>query len=341
MRRAVRVWAPHASAVDLVLADRRVPMTPAGDHFETDGRRRRRCRRTPSPSTAVSRCPTPAASGSPKARTAGRPSSTRPRSRGPTTPGPGLRSRARSSTSCTSARSPPRAPSTPPPTGSTTSSSSGSTVVELLPLAPFPGRHGWGYDGVAPYAVHEPYGGPEALQRFVDAAHARGLAVCLDVVYNHLGPDGNRLAEFGPYFTDTHATPWGDAVNLDAAGSDEVRRWVLDNVRQWLRGLPRRRSPPRRRARAARRPGAAPAGGDVAGGGRARRADRAPALAGRRVRPQRPRDGHPARCRGRGRRAGAARAVGRRRPPRAARRADRRDAGLLRGLRRARTRWRR
>jgi maltooligosyltrehalose trehalohydrolase len=82
--------------------------------------------------------------------------------------------------------------------------------------------------------VHEGYGGPEALQRFVDAAHAHGLAVCLDVVYNHLGPDGNRLPEFGPYLTDTHATPWGDAVNLDAAGSDEVRRWVLDNVRQWL-----------------------------------------------------------------------------------------------------------
>ena len=110
----------------------------------------------------------------------------------------------------------------------------GVTVVELLPLAPYPGHHGWGYDGVAPYAVHEPYGGPEALQRFVDAAHGRGLGVCLDVVYNHLGPDGNRLPEFGPYLTDAHATPWGAAVNLDAPGSDEVRCWVLDNVRLWL-----------------------------------------------------------------------------------------------------------
>jgi len=108
------------------------------------------------------------------------------------------------------------------------------TVVELMPLAPFPGRHGWGYDGVAPYAVHEPYGGPAALQRFVDAAHGNGLGVCLDVVYNHLGPDGNYLAEFGPYLTDKHETPWGRALNLDDADSDPVRRWVLDNVAMWL-----------------------------------------------------------------------------------------------------------
>ncbi len=111
----------------------------------------------------------------------------------------------------------------------------GVTVVELMPLAPFPGRHGWGYDGVAPYAVHEPYGGPEALQRFVDAAHGLGLGVCLDVVHNHLGPDGNYLPEFGPYLTDAHHTPWGQALNLDAPGSDGVRRWVVDNVLQWLR----------------------------------------------------------------------------------------------------------
>jgi maltooligosyltrehalose trehalohydrolase len=111
----------------------------------------------------------------------------------------------------------------------------GIGIVELMPLAPFPGAHGWGYDGVAPYAVHEVYGGPAALQRFVDAAHARGLGVCLDVVYNHLGPDGNHLGEFGPYLTETHHTPWGAALNLDAPDSDPVRRWVLDNVRQWLR----------------------------------------------------------------------------------------------------------
>jgi len=111
----------------------------------------------------------------------------------------------------------------------------GVSMVELMPLAPFPGSRGWGYDGVAPYAVHEVYGGPAALQRFVDAAHARGLAVCLDVVYNHLGPDGNYLGEFGPYLTDHHQTPWGSALNLDAADSEPVRRWVLDNVRQWFR----------------------------------------------------------------------------------------------------------
>ncbi|HEX6246996.1 MAG TPA: malto-oligosyltrehalose trehalohydrolase [Nocardioidaceae bacterium] len=111
----------------------------------------------------------------------------------------------------------------------------GVGLVELMPLAPFPGTHGWGYDGVAPYAVHEVYGGPAALQRFVDAAHAKGLGVCLDVVYNHLGPDGNYLGEFGPYMTDTHHTPWGSALNLDAPDSEPVRRWVLDNVRQWLR----------------------------------------------------------------------------------------------------------
>jgi len=111
----------------------------------------------------------------------------------------------------------------------------GVTMVELLPLAPFPGERGWGYDGVAPFAVHEAYGGPAALQRFVDAAHAVGIGVCLDVVYNHLGPDGNYLAEFGPYLTDHHHTPWGPALNLDAPESDHVRRWVLDNVTQWLR----------------------------------------------------------------------------------------------------------
>ena len=111
----------------------------------------------------------------------------------------------------------------------------GVDLVEVLPLASFPGRHGWGYDGVGLYAVHEPYGGPAAWQRFVDACHARGLGVCLDVVYNHLGPSGNRLPDFGPYFTDHYSTPWGAAVNLDGPGSDEVRRFVIDNALMWLR----------------------------------------------------------------------------------------------------------
>ena len=110
----------------------------------------------------------------------------------------------------------------------------GVDVVELMPVAGFPGPRGWGYDGVNLYAVHDAYGGPAALQRFVDAAHARGLGVCLDVVYNHLGPDGNYLREFGPYFTGTHHTPWGEAVNLDADGSAGVRRWIIDNALRWL-----------------------------------------------------------------------------------------------------------
>ncbi|HEX6920857.1 MAG TPA: malto-oligosyltrehalose trehalohydrolase [Actinomycetes bacterium] len=111
----------------------------------------------------------------------------------------------------------------------------GVDLVELMPVGAFPGVHGWGYDGVHPYAVHEPYGGPDALKRFVDACHARGLGVVLDVVYNHLGPSGNYLSRFGPYFTDRHQTPWGSAVNLDDEGSPEVRRWIVDNAVMWLR----------------------------------------------------------------------------------------------------------
>ncbi|MFE6891071.1 malto-oligosyltrehalose trehalohydrolase [Streptomyces sp. NPDC057694] len=111
----------------------------------------------------------------------------------------------------------------------------GVTHVELMPLCPVPGRHGWGYDGVSLWAVHEPYGGPEALKRFVDAAHELGLGVVLDVVHNHLGPSGNYLPSFGPYFTDTHHTPWGSAVNLDAAGSDEVRAYLIGSALAWLR----------------------------------------------------------------------------------------------------------
>ncbi len=111
----------------------------------------------------------------------------------------------------------------------------GVGAVELLPVTAFPGTRGWGYDGVDLFAVHEAYGGPEALKRFVDACHRAGIAVVIDVVYNHLGPDGNYLGEFGPYFTDRHRTPWGDAVNYDGAGSDEVRRFVVDNALMWLR----------------------------------------------------------------------------------------------------------
>jgi maltooligosyltrehalose trehalohydrolase len=111
----------------------------------------------------------------------------------------------------------------------------GVTHVQLMPVAAFPGKQGWGYDGVDLFAVHEPYGGPEALQRFVDACHAQGMAVLMDVVYNHLGPSGNYLGKFGPYFTKAHHTPWGEAVNLEGAGSHEVRRFFCDNARMWLR----------------------------------------------------------------------------------------------------------
>jgi malto-oligosyltrehalose trehalohydrolase len=110
----------------------------------------------------------------------------------------------------------------------------GVDTVELMPVAAFPGEHGWGYDGIHLWAVHEPYGGPDALKRFVDACHARRLAVLLDVVYNHVGI-GNRLGVFGPYFTEAHVTPWGPAVNLDQPGSDEVRAFLIENALMWLR----------------------------------------------------------------------------------------------------------
>ena len=110
----------------------------------------------------------------------------------------------------------------------------GVHAVELMPVAAFPGRHGWGYDGINLWAVHEPYGGPDGLKRFVDACHERGLAVLLDVVYNHVGI-GNRLDDFGPYFTEAHVTPWGPAVNLDQPGSDEVRAFLIGNALMWLR----------------------------------------------------------------------------------------------------------
>lgn len=111
----------------------------------------------------------------------------------------------------------------------------GISHVELMPVAAFEGRHGWGYDGVALFAVHEPYGGPDGLKRFVNAAHRKGLAVLLDVVYNHFGPSGNYTGKFGPYVTDRHHTPWGGAVNLEGSGSSEVRRFFCDNALMWMR----------------------------------------------------------------------------------------------------------
>jgi maltooligosyltrehalose trehalohydrolase len=111
----------------------------------------------------------------------------------------------------------------------------GVTHVELMPVSEFSGHRGWGYDGVDLFAPHHAYGSPEDLKRLVNTCHARGLAVILDVVYNHLGPIGNYLGKFGPYFTSRYATPWGQAVNLDGPGSDEVRRFFCDNAVMWLR----------------------------------------------------------------------------------------------------------
>jgi len=111
----------------------------------------------------------------------------------------------------------------------------GITAIELMPVGQFPGDRGWGYDGTYWFAVQQSYGGPGALQRFVDACHAHELSVILDVVYNHFGPEGNYLGEFGPCFTTRHATPWGDAVNFDDDGCEGLRSLVLDNVRHWLR----------------------------------------------------------------------------------------------------------
>jgi maltooligosyltrehalose trehalohydrolase len=111
----------------------------------------------------------------------------------------------------------------------------GVTTLELMPVWQFPGERNWGYDGVLPYAVQHSYGGPAGLRRLVDAAHGQGIAVVLDVVYNHYGPEGNHLSDFGPYLTDRYDTPWGQAVNVDGPHSDEVRRYVVDNAVRWVR----------------------------------------------------------------------------------------------------------
>jgi maltooligosyltrehalose trehalohydrolase len=111
----------------------------------------------------------------------------------------------------------------------------GVTAVEIMPVAQFPGTRNWGYDGVYPFAVQNSYGGPDALKRLVNACHLRGIAVVLDVVYNHLGPEGNYLWDFGPYFTDRYRTVWGSSVNFDGPQSDEVRGFFVDNALYWIR----------------------------------------------------------------------------------------------------------
>ncbi len=111
----------------------------------------------------------------------------------------------------------------------------GVTAIELMPVAQFPGNRNWGYDGTYPFAVQNTYGGPDGLKRLVNACHEKGLAVVLDVVYNHLGPEGNYLADFGRYFTDRYRTPWGPAINFDGPDSDEVRRYFIENALYWVR----------------------------------------------------------------------------------------------------------
>ena len=111
----------------------------------------------------------------------------------------------------------------------------GVDFVELMPVNAFNGSHGWGYDGVLWYAVHEPYGGPDALVRFVNACHTRGLGVLIDAVFNHLGPSGNYLPRFGPYLSSSSANPWGESLNLSGAGADEVRRYIIDCALRWMR----------------------------------------------------------------------------------------------------------
>jgi maltooligosyltrehalose trehalohydrolase len=111
----------------------------------------------------------------------------------------------------------------------------GITAIEIMPVGQFPGTRNWGYDGVYPFAVQNSYGGPTGLQQLVNACHAKGIAVILDVIYNHLGPEGNYLGEFGPYFTDKYKTPWGKAMNYDDAWCDGVREYVIENVLMWFR----------------------------------------------------------------------------------------------------------
>ena len=110
----------------------------------------------------------------------------------------------------------------------------GVTAVEMMPVAQFPGSRNWGYDGVYPFAPQNTYGGPEGLKRLINACHRKGLAVVLDVVYNHLGPEGNYLSSFGPYFTDRYKTPWGEAINFDGPYSDQVRHYFISNALYWI-----------------------------------------------------------------------------------------------------------
>ena len=252
-----RVWAPGAERVAVRVAAAttrsRPRATASGRRSSTAGGGRRlpvRARRSgagPIPARACSR----------RASAGRRASWTPARSAGATAAGRASRSTISFSTSCTSARSRTRARSTRSIPHLAELRELGVTAIELMPVATFPGERGWGYDGVYTYAPHPAYGGPEGLARFVDAAHAAGLGVFLDVVYNHIGPGSEALAAFGPYFTDRYETFWGDGARLRAAG----RPRVGDPERRHVGArLPRRRPPARRDARDLRRQPAARAG---------------------------------------------------------------------------------
>lgn len=110
----------------------------------------------------------------------------------------------------------------------------GINAIEFMPIAQFPGKRNWGYDGVFPYAVQNSYGGPNGFKKLVDACHSKGIVVILDVVYNHMGPEGNIFSKFGPYFSKAHHVPWGDSINFDQKWSDGVRDYFLDNIDHWI-----------------------------------------------------------------------------------------------------------
>ena len=331
----VSVWAPRAErSVEVVCGERRVGARRgrAGPMVGRRPRTRPRATTTPSRSTAGRRAPIPGRRTSPTASTVRRGWSTTGPSAGPTSGWAGF--------DLASAVLYELHVGTFSAEGTFDGAighldhlvALGVDAVELLPVVEFPGRRGWGYDGVDLWAPHHAYGGPDGLKRLVDACHARGLGVVLDVVYNHLGPAGNHLAEFGPYFADRHPTNWGPGLNVDGPGSDEVRAFVVDNARMWLRdyhvdGL--RLDAVHAIADESATHVLEELAGSVRRPGRRARPD---AVADARVRPQRT----PVRPPARAGRLRARRRLGRRVAPRPARGAHRRDERLLPGLRLAR-----
>ena len=193
-------------------------------------------------STAASPGPIPLRDGSPTASTSRRPSASQVGSPGTRGAGKGSSGPTSSSTNCTWGHSRRKGRLRRSSPGLAELRDLGITAIELMPVAQFPGSRSWGYDGVFPFAVQNTYGGPEALKQLVEACHRTGLAVFLDAIFNHYGPEGNVLPAFGDYLTSRYKTDWGDAVNYDDHRCDPVRASVLDNVRMWIRRIPIRRA---------------------------------------------------------------------------------------------------